>query len=92
MALAATLLPGYLLLLSSTFRRIVAAVPQRWLVGIQTFRILGGVWLARYFAGQLPGLFALPAGFGDVATGLLAPFVAYARYSGKPYARGAAIA
>jgi len=29
---------------------------------------------------------------GDVATGLLAPFVAYAWYSGKPYARGIAIA
>jgi len=46
---------------------------------------------ARYFAGQLLGLFALPAGIGDVATGVLAPFVAYAWYSGKPYARGAAI-
>ena len=67
-------------------------MPQHWLIGIQTFRILGGVWLARYFAGQLPGLFALPAGIGDVATGLLAPFVAYAWYSGKPYARGAVIA
>ena len=43
MALAATLLPGYLLLLSPTFRRIVAAVPQHWLIGVQTFRILGGV-------------------------------------------------
>jgi hypothetical protein len=92
MALVATLLPGYLLLFSPTFRRIVAAVPQHWLIGIQTFRILGSVWLVRYFAGQLPGLFALPAGIGDVATGLLALFVAYAWYSGKPYARGAAIA
>jgi hypothetical protein len=92
MALAATLLPGYLLLLSPTFRRIIAAVPQHWLIGIQTFRILGAALLVRYFAGQLPGLFALPAGIGDVATGLFAPFVAYAWYSGKPYARGAAIA
>ena len=91
-ALAATLLPGYLLLLSPTFRRIVAAVPQHWLIGIQTFRILGSALLVRYFAGQLPGLFALPAGIGDLATGLLAPFVAYAWYSGKPYARGVAIA
>ena len=90
--LAATLLPGYLLLLSGTFRRIVAAVPEHWLIGIQTFRILGSVLLARYFVGQLPGLFALPAGIGDVMTGLLAPFVAYAWYRGKPYARGAAIA
>jgi hypothetical protein len=92
MALVATLLTGYLLLFSPIFRRIVAAVPQHWLIGIQTFRILGSAWLVRYFAGQLPGLFALPAGIGDVATGLLAPFVAYAWYSGKPYARGAAIA
>lgn len=91
-ALGGTLLAGYLLLLSSTFRRIIAAVPQHWLIGIQVFRILGAVWLVRYFAGELPGLFALPAGIGDVATGLLAPFVAYAWYTGKPYARGAAIA
>ena len=92
MALAATLLTGYLLLLSPTFRRIVAAVPQHWLIGIQAFRILGAVWLVRYSAGALPGFFALPAGIGDVATGLLAPFVAYAWYSGKPYARGVVIA
>ena len=91
-ALGATLLVGYVLLLSPTFSRIVAAVPQHWLIAIQVFRILGSVWLVRYFAGQLPGLFALPAGIGDVATGLLAPFVAYAWYSGKPYARSAAIA
>lgn len=91
-ALSGTLLAGYLLLLSPTFRRIIAAVPQHWLIGIQVFRILGAVWLVRYFAGGLPGLFALPAGIGDIATGLLAPFVAYAWYSGKPYARTAAIA
>jgi hypothetical protein len=92
MALIATLLLGYLLLLSPTFRGIVAAVPQHWLIGIQTFRILGGVFLVRYFAGELPGLFALPAGIGDVVTGSLAPLVAYLWYSGKRYARGAAIA
>ena len=91
-ALGATLLVGYLLLLSPTFRRIIAAVPQHWLIGIQVFRILGAVWLVSYFAGGLPGLFALPAGIGDVATGLVAPFVAYAWYRGKPFARSAAIA
>src|SRR5260370_7376261 len=92
MALFATLLLGYLLLLSPTFRQVVAAVPQHWLIGIQTFRVLGGVFLVRYYTGELPGLFALPAGIGDVATGLLALFVAYAWYTGKPYARGAPIA
>jgi hypothetical protein len=92
LALITTLLFGYLLLLSPTVRRIIAAVPQHWLIGIHGFRILGGVFLVRYFAGQLPGLFAIPAGLGDLATGLLAPVVAYAWYSGKPYARSAAIA
>jgi len=92
LALGATLVLGYLLLLSPSFRQIVGAVPQHWLIGIQTFRILGSVFLVRYFAGQLPGIFALPAGIGDVATGLLAPFAAYAWYRGKPYARVAAIA
>lgn len=91
MALLATLLFGYLLLLSPTFRRIVAAVPQHWLIGVQGFRVLGGVFLVRYFEGQLPGRFAIPAGVGDVLTGLFAPFVAYAWYSGKPWARNAAI-
>ena len=90
--LVATLLLGYLLLLSPTFRRIIAAVPQHWLIGIQTFRILGGVFLVRYYTGELPGVFALPVGIGDVTTGLLALFVAYAWFSGKPYARAAAIA
>ena len=46
-ALGGTLLVGYLLLLSPTFSRIVAAVPQHWLIGIQAFRILGAVWLVR---------------------------------------------
>ena len=91
-ALASTLLAGYLVLLSSTFRQIIAAVPQHWLIGIQVFRVVGAVWLVRYFSGTLPGAFALPAGIGDVTTGLLAPFVAFAWYSRKRYARGAAIA
>ena len=91
-ALAATLGAGYLLLLSRTFRAIIAAIPQHWLIGIQTFRILGGVFLVRYFQGELPGLFAIPAGVGDVVTGIFAPIVAYWWFAGKPYARAAAIA
>lgn len=87
-----TLAAGYFLLLSSTFRAIIGGIPQHWLIGIQTFRILGGVFLVRYFQGELPGLFAIPAGIGDVLTGLLAPLVAYWWVAGKPYARPAAIA
>ena len=91
-ALLATLAVGYLFLLSRTFRDVIAAIPQHWLIGIQTFRILGGVFLVRYFEGQLPGVFAIPAGVGDVLTGIFAPLVAYWWFTAKPYARPAAIA
>jgi hypothetical protein len=87
-----TLAAGYLVLLSPTFREIIAGIPQHWLIGIQTFRILGGVFLVRYFQGELPGVFAIPAGVGDVLTGIFAPVVAYWWFTGKPYARAAAIA
>jgi len=92
MALLTTLAAGYLLLLSPTFRAIISGIPQHWLIGIQTFRILGGVFLIRYVQGELPGAFAIPAGVGDVLTGLFAPLVAYWWVAGKPYARKAAIA
>jgi hypothetical protein len=92
LALLTTLAAGYLFLLSPTFREIIAHIPQHWLIGIQTFRILGGVFLVRYFQGELPAVFALPAGIGDVVTGIFAPVVAYWWFAGKPYARGAAIA
>ena len=91
-ALATTLAVGYVVLLSPTFRAVIAGIPQHWLIGIQTFRILGGVFLIRYFNGELPALFAVPAGVGDVLTGILAPLVAYWWLVGKPYARSAAIA
>ena len=90
--LLTTLAAGYLLLLSRTFRAIVSGIPQQWLIGIQASRILGGVFLVRYFQGQLSGVFAIPAGVGDLMTGLFAPLVAYWWVAGKPYARTAAIA
>jgi hypothetical protein len=63
-------------------RRIIEAVPQQWIVSIQFYRTLGMVFLVLYAGGRMPGAFALPAGIGDVITGLSAPFVAAA------YARG----
>lgn len=63
-------------------RRVLAVIPNEWLVGIQFYRALGVIFLILYDAGWLPGLFALPAGLGDVSVGLLAPIVAiaYARF------------
>jgi hypothetical protein len=40
------------------------------------FRVGGVGFLLTMALGHLPALFALPAGLGDIATGLAAPFVA----------------
>jgi hypothetical protein len=42
---------------------------------LQHWRVLGFGFLTLYFYGVLPGLFAWPAGLGDVLVGLMAPFV-----------------
>jgi hypothetical protein len=57
---------------------IIDAVPQSWLVGVQLYRALGMIFLILYATGWLPGLFAWPAGLGDVLVGVLAPVVALA--------------
>jgi hypothetical protein len=63
---------------SDLARRILDAVPQHWIVGVQLYRALGVVFLIVYAGGQLPALFAWPAGVGDIAVGLLAPVVGFA--------------
>ncbi len=45
---------------------------QRWLVGLQVFRVIGGVFLIEMAIGNQPGIFAYPAGIGDIAVGLVA--------------------
>ncbi len=45
---------------------------QKWLVGLQLFRVIGGVFLIEMTRGHIPGLFAYPAGIGDILAGLLA--------------------
>ena len=61
--------------------RLLDAVPQQWLIVVQLYRALGVIFLILYVAGKLPGLFAWPAGVGDIVIGLLAPVIglAYAR-------------
>ena len=78
--LVLTLIFGFVLMFSKTFRKLLTATPMHWIIGIQVFRVLGGIWLIGYAQGQLPGLFALPAGIGDTLTGLTAPLVAYWSY------------
>ena len=64
-------------------RRVVDAIPQQWLVGVQVYRALGVIFLVLYAGGHMPGEFAWPVGAGDVLVGLLAPLVgiAYAQRS-----------
>ncbi len=57
---------------SKTAQKIVDSVPLSWLVGVQSYRVLGGIFLVLYFYGKLPGQFALPSGIGDVLVGLMA--------------------
>jgi hypothetical protein len=69
---------------SAGAKRLLDVVPQSWLVGLQFYRVLGAIFLLMCAQGRLTAAFALPAGAGDVAVGLLAPIVAVA------YARGVA--
>jgi hypothetical protein len=59
-------------------RRVIESAPQEWIVSVQVYRALGLIFLVLYAEGRLPGAFALPAGFGDVLAGLLAPIVGIA--------------
>jgi len=76
------LIGSVLIMRSSTVARVLEAVPQQWLVGVQCYRALGIMFLILHATGKMPGLFAWPAGIGDVLVGGIAPVVAIA------YARG----
>lgn len=67
-----------------TVRRVVEAIPQRWMVSVQFYRALGFIFLVLYAQGRMPGAFALPAGIGDVVVGLAAPIVG-AAYGRSPH-------
>jgi hypothetical protein len=66
----------FLLMRSARVARLVDAMPMSWLVGIQFYRAFGLMFLILWWDGLLPWQFALPAGIGDVATGVLALVVA----------------
>lgn len=66
-----------LLLRSPRISAVLGVVPRSWLVGIQVYRIVGGVFLIFWSQGNLPGVFALPAGIGDILVGTLALPVAF---------------
>jgi hypothetical protein len=61
------------------------------LIGLHTIRVLGVIFVLLYAAGRLPAPFALAAGWGDIATGLAAPSVAWAVAHGHSGSRAVAL-
>jgi hypothetical protein len=57
------------------FRDFVLGADLRLVAAVQAWRWAGFGFLALYAHGVLPGLFALPAGLGDMAIGITAPWV-----------------
>ncbi|HLK56425.1 MAG TPA: hypothetical protein VKU00_07665 [Chthonomonadaceae bacterium] len=80
-ALTSFLIPvvvGSLLLFTlPVLRSINRTMPSHWPVAIQTFRLIGAIFLLYQSFGSLPAEFALWAGWGDILVGVLAPFVAW---------------
>ena len=60
---------------SERFKAFVLAQDLRLLTAFQLWRVIGFTFLTLYAFGVLPGLFAWPAGLGDVAVGVMAAFV-----------------
>ena len=58
------------------FRAFVLGADLRLVAAIQAWRWAGLGFLSLYAQGVLPGLFAFPAGLGDMAIGVTAPWVA----------------
>jgi len=65
------------------FRRFVREGDPVLLTNVQSWRILGGTFVVLLSFGLLPATFALPAGLGDMAIGITAPFIA--RLVGTPF-------
>lgn len=64
--------------LSRPFRDFILSMDLRLITGIQAWRFAGLGFLALYTYNVLPGGFAFPAGLGDMAIGITAPFIAAA--------------
>jgi len=81
-----------ILLGSKRMGQVLDAMPATWLVALQLYRVFGSVFLIGWARNVVPGVFALPAGVGDVITGLLAVPIAISLAADTPEARRAAIA
>lgn len=77
---------------SSAFRNYVLAADLRLITILQSWRVAGVMFLGLYAYDVLPGLFALPAGIGDMAVGVTAPIIALTLLARPGYATSAGFA
>ena len=77
--------------LSRGLRRSVASIPQPWLLAAQFPRLVGAIFLVLLAEHRLPGVFARPAGWGDVLIGVMAPLVTYAYVARRSWSRSLAV-
>lgn len=75
-ALALTRIPVVATILAQPGTAARLAAPQVW-------RVVGVAFLVALVAGDLPALFALPAGLGDIAVGVAAPYVVWRLARGR---------
>jgi hypothetical protein len=82
----------FVLLRSKSIAAFLDATPASWLVGLQVYRIFGGIFLVNWLHGTVAGAFAWPAAIGDILTGIMALPVALQLASGAENGRRAAMA
>ncbi len=84
LAVGVPVLLGFLLFFASrAFRRFVRSINPVTITALQSYRVIGVAELVLYSWHQLPALFAMPTGWGDIFIGITAPLAALALASGK---------
>jgi hypothetical protein len=82
----------FVLLRSKTIGAFLDAAPASWLIALQVYRVFGGIFLINWMHGTAAGVFAIPAGIGDMLTGIMALPVALLVAFGTKRGRSAAMA
>ena len=91
LGIAVPLVAGMVLLARpGNVQRFADSIPLDRLIGVQVYRAAGVIFLIAWASGRMPAVFALPAGIGDIAVGVAAPFVAARVRSGLDAADTAA--
>jgi hypothetical protein len=75
---------------SAAFRGFILSLDLRLLTMVHAWRFVGFSFLVLYGYGMLPGLFAWPAGLGDMAVAATAPLVVIALIERPEFGRGRA--